>query len=195
MSVVGFIGIVMTTSAHAIVADRFSCAVEIKDLVTKISTWQEREFYIARLPLLNNSPASDIKYTAGRKTEDIIIDTESTQYRINHNFYYSHAIKTNGVGVSIDARQHTCLTTAASYCPKNQGGVTEPCRDLGVMTCILPPDPFNENSGWLTVPILNGEPAFSQQSLGGESFSSISNNEGVELATVKSACRYLGTYQ
>jgi len=185
--------LVVTSVSQAIVADRFKCAFELKDKLSKVSTRQQREFYIARLPL-NASPAPDIRLTAGLKDERLVMETESAEYNFNINFYYNHAIKIDNVGHALEARQMTCLTNSYSYCPKWSDSF-ESCRNPGHTTCQFPRDPFNDESGWLRVPIIEGEPGFSEQTLGGETFNSVTDSKGVEVATFKTSCQYMGTYQ
>lgn len=180
--------------SHAIVSDGFKCAMEIKDKNSDASTRQKMEFFIARLPL-SASPASDVRLTAGMSKQSLSLEIDKATFDANINFYYKHAVRLDANGNPTEARQHTCITISTAYCNKEKGRMPIICKIPGEIMCKEAHDPFGEENGWTTTSLVDGEPVFNEQMLGGEFFASIRDNDKVEMGTIKMTCRYAGTYK
>lgn len=63
--------LVLSSTSHALVADKFKCRLEIKDLGSNVSAKEEKDFFIARLPL-SASPAPDVRLTASQTTDRLL---------------------------------------------------------------------------------------------------------------------------
>ncbi len=181
----------ISLQSHALVADRFKCALEIRDLDSRLSTKQEQEFFIGRLPL-SASPASDVRITAGQTMASVKLNTTKAQLGANLNFYYKHATKINSNGVATEARQLTCIGLTGNYCEKYGGGLGL-CSEMTV-ACMEPNDPFNETNGWSPSTLIGGIPSFNEHSLS-PVIQTIKDDQGQEKGTIKLNCQYLGSFQ
>ncbi|MGZ3770367.1 MAG: hypothetical protein ACXVCP_11150 [Bdellovibrio sp.] len=183
----------ISSTSHALVADRFKCRLEIKDFASKDSVKEEKDFFLARLPL-SASPDPNVRLTASQMSETLSLDTPKAELGGNLNFYYKQAVKLDANGQPSEARQFTCIGLTGSYCQKttdHRG--THSCPKLSIM-CIEPRDPFDANKGWTPTGIIDGIPTFNEQTLI-PTTENIYNNSGENVGLVKLSCQYMGSFQ
>ncbi|MGZ3746570.1 MAG: hypothetical protein ACXVCD_04490 [Pseudobdellovibrionaceae bacterium] len=187
--------LVVSSISQAIVADRFKCSLEIKDLGSKASTKEEKDFFIARLPM-SASPAQDVRLTASQTMETLTLNTPKAEFGANLNFYYKHAVKVDANGNAVEARQFTCIGLSGHYCDKSGKGGKDGYQicDSGIVGCIGPKNPFDPNNGWSPTGLVGGEPTFNEQTLGPVT-SNISDDGGNRVGVVNLNCQYLGSFQ
>lgn len=184
--------LVMSSTSHAVVADKFKCRLEVKDLGSAASAKEEKDFFIARLPL-SASPAPDVRLTASQTTESLTLDTPKAQFGANLNFYYKHAVKIDANGTPLEARQLTCIGLTGNYCEKSGGGGLQICSS-SMVACMEPQNPFDPNNGWSPTGLISGVPTFNEQTLG-PATATITDDNGNNVGTVNLSCQYMGSFQ
>lgn len=183
--------LLMSTTSNALVADKFVCTLEVKDLVSQTSTIEDHEFFMARLPL-SNTPTPDVRITASQTTDNLTLSTPKADFSADLTFYYTQALKTDVNGAAVEARQETCIVISGNYCAKSSGGDVQPCFTSS-QVCSVYPNPFDPTNGWTPTGIVGGQPAFNQQTLGPLT-GKISDNQGHEVGAVNLSCQFLGSY-
>ena len=184
------LGLFLAHPAHALVADKFHCVLELSDAASKATAKEDREFFVARLPL-SASPAPDVRLTAGQTTERLLLDLPTANFGANLNFYYKHALKIDANGNALEARQLTCVGLTGNFCAKDHTGM-QICSEATV-ACMEPPNPFDVKNGWSMTTLFDGVAAFNEQTLGAKA-TSITNGAGKMVGTVQLNCQFLGTY-
>lgn len=185
--------LVMSSTSHALVADKFKCTLEIKDYGSKASTKEDKDFFIARLPL-SASPAQDVRLTASQTLETLTLGTTKAEFSANLNFYYKQAVKVDVNGNPLEARQLTCIGLTGNYCEKSgSGGGIQYCMTSAI-ACSEPPNPFDPNNGWSPTRLVDGIPAFNEQTLG-PATAIISDDNGKSVGVVNLNCQYMGSFQ
>jgi hypothetical protein len=187
--------LVVSSTSHAVVADKFKCTLEVKDLESKASTKEEKDFFIARLPL-SGSPAPHVRITAGETIEDLALSTPKGEISANLYLYYKHAVRTDVNGNPLEARQFTCIALTGSYCESSSGdgsGHNQSCS-IGAFACAEPPNPFDPDTGWSPTALFSGVPTFNEQTLG-PSTTNISDDSGNTIGVASFSCRYLGSFR
>ena len=179
----------LTSTSHAVLSDKFKCTFEIKDLISKVSSKVDKEFFVARLPL-SASPSPDIRLTAGQVSERFTLNTPQAEFGANLNFYYKHAIKNDANGKITDARQLTCVGLVGDYCEKSSG--LHLCGS-GTVSCKEPQDPFDQINGWTQTTFLGLIPMFNQQTLAPRT-TNIHDDNGNNVGVVNLTCQYMGSY-
>ncbi len=185
--------------SNALIADKFKCSIEIKDFKTKSSSKQDKEFFIARLPLSSNT-SPHVRLTTGQTLERMTLNTPEAQLGANLNFYYKHAIRETANGLQ-DARQLTCIGLTTDYCKlkshnghSNQGhGIIGTCG-MSIVNCIDPNNPFDPNNGWAQTTVSDDyTPHFNEQTLAPTS-RDIIDEVGNTVGVVNLNCQSLGTF-
>lgn len=179
-----------TFQAQALIADRFRCELEIKELGTKESAKIMQDFSVARLPL-SQSPTSDVRLTAGEAPMNVKLETARATYGADLNFYFKHAIRLDSSGKAIEARQFTCLGLAESYCEK--ADEYRLCSE-GRVACVDSNEPFDPIYGWSPSALIAGVPVFNEQQLTPIT-RAIKDDNGRDRGMIRLNCRFLGTYQ
>lgn len=184
----------ISSTSHAVVADRFRCTLEVKELVSEISTKVEKMFFIARLPL-SASPAPDVRLTASQISESLILQTPQAKLSGDLNFYYKHAVKIDMNGVPLEARQLSCISLTGGYCKKPVGDedTLYPCS-ASMIACMEPYNPFDPNNGWSPTGLVDGIPTFNQQTMAPVTYN-ISDYNGNNVGVVNLSCQYMGSFQ
>lgn len=195
-NIVALVFLLIASTSNALVADKFKCSFEIKDLNSKNSTKQVKELYIARLPTspllpLGASSEPKIRLTMGQIMERITLDTPEAQFGANLNFYFKHAnrIASNG---SIEARQLTCIGLTVDYCKYGNGDGISLCGESSVR-CMEPTNPFDTNNGWAQTTMSGSIPTFNEQTLAPAS-KNITDDNGKIVGIVNLSCQYLGSF-
>lgn len=184
--------LVVSSTSHAVIADRFKCTLELKDLGSQISTKEDKDFFIARLPL---SPEENVRLTASQATETLTLQTPKAELTANLNFYYKHAVKIDANGNPLEARQMTCIGLTGDYCEKSRSGDANigTCS-TSMIACLEAEDPFDPNSGWSPTGLIGGRPTFNEQTLG-PATTMIDDDNGNIVGSVNLDCRYMGSFQ
>lgn len=183
--------ILMSSTSHAVIADRFSCKMKITDRSTGASTEKEQDFYVARIPL-STSPAPDVRLTAGQTQTKLALETPKATMSAHVNFYYKHAVKIDSAGNSTEARQMSCMGLSGSYCPKNGTGL-QLCSD-GVVQCMEFSDPFDPVKGWNPTSLIGNMPAFNERALGAIT-AIIRDDNSQDVGTINFECKYQGSFE
>lgn len=185
--------VLLSSTSQAVVADRFNCQVEVKDIESGFSAKQKKDFFIARLPL-SASPSPDVRLTASQTTETITLDTPKAEMGANLNFYYKHAVRIDGNGTPVEARQMTCIGLSMNYCEKAGGpGNIRDCSK-GSIACFESPDPFDPNFGWSPARLVDDVPTFNEQTLAPVSATMMDENRNI-IVVANMSCQYTGTFQ
>lgn len=185
--------LVVSSTSHALVADKFKCRLEVKDLGSKTSAKEEKDFFIARLPL-SASPAPDVLLTASQTTESLTLDTPKAEFGANLNFYYKHAVRIDANGNPLEARQLTCIGLTGNYCEKSSGGGGIHTCSSSMVACMEPQNPFDPNNDWSPTGLIGGIPTFNEQTLG-PATATISDDNGNSVGVVNLSCQYMGSFQ
>lgn len=184
--------LLLSSTSHAVVADRFKCALEVNDSASNAFAKENKVFFIARLPA---SVGQDIRLTMSQTWESLTLETPKAEFGVNLNFYYKHAVKMDPNGNPLEARQLTCLALSGSYCEKSVGdGNSHACVSDVVTSCKEPQNPFDPNNGWSPTGLVNGIPTFNEQTLG-SAVTRISDRNGNIVGIVTLNCQYLGSFQ
>lgn len=185
--------LMLTATSHAVVAEKFKCTLEIKDTMSNTSTKEDKEFFVARVPL-SESPSPNVRLTAGQMNERLTFNTAKAELGANLNFYYKHAVKIDSNGKTIEARQHTCVGLIGDYCEKSGNGSGQVIQCMsGTVACIESEDPFDPNIGWAKTSVYGSTPEFNSQALAPIT-SNITNDSGNVVGIVNMSCHYLGTF-
>jgi hypothetical protein len=184
------LGLFLARPAHALVADKFDCVLELSDAASGATAKTDKQFFVARLPL-SSSPAPDVRLTAGQTTERLLLDLPTASFGANLNFYYKHALRIDANGKPLEARQLTCVGLTGDFCAKGKTGL-QICSEASV-ACIEPPNPFDVKNGWSMTTLFDGVPAFNEQKLGAKA-TLITDGAGKMVGTVTLNCQFLGTY-
>lgn len=209
-------------NAHAIVADTFSCHLEITGSENGESARQSFEFSAPRLPyqqlLSTPTPSEPLPPLPPPDQQDPnVLKTEAhTNVRLsmgnaegtiiaNVGLSYQHAVKLDSSAQIVDARQHTCFWLSANYCKKSTIVTSidpispvEPIISCtqGIKACFVL-DPFNPVHGWPVVGHSDGVPDFNSTELNPieQIVTEDINGESRIRGTVRVACQYTGTYK
>ena len=195
-TIVTLIALLLASTSHALVADRFKCSIEIKDLISENTSKQDKDFFIARLPVSHvtppgTNPPSDMIFTVGRTTERMTLDTPNATFGANLNFYFKHVVRSNPDG-SVEARQRTCVGLTGDYCKRGRDNHIGHCSDMQV-ACMESSNPFDPNVGWAPTSVVAGIPTFNEQTLA-PATRNITDSDGKTVGTVNLACKFLGSY-
>lgn len=139
----------VTSSAHAVIADQFSCNFYLTTTSGQ-SAHQKLDFHLARVPTtFNPNPTPDIEFTKSIDIDPTIrLTTREGEYIANLTFIYYHALKFDLQSSHlIDARQHTCVVAAGTFCPKGPNNEIQMCGSAKAM-CFSGSDPFHPTDGW-----------------------------------------------
>ena len=190
------IALCIASTSNALVADRFKCSLEIKDLVSNNTSKQDKDFFIARLPVSQITPPgvnpiADVVFTAGRTMERMTLNTPEAKFGASLNFYFKHAVRSDANG-PVEARQLTCIGLTADYCKKGSGNGIGLCGESTV-ACLESSNPFDPNKGWAQTSLFAGVPVFNEQTLAPTS-RNITDDSGNIVGLVNLACQYLGSY-
>ncbi len=195
-TILTLVALFIASTSNALVADRFKCSLEIKDFVSKNKSKQDKDFFIARLPVSQITPPGvnptpDIFFTAGRTMERMTLNTSEAKFGANLNFYFKHAVRSDANG-SLEARQLTCIGLTADYCKHDSGNGIGLCGESRV-TCMESTNPFDPNNGWAPTTMLGPIPAFNEQALAPAS-RNITDDNGNIVGVVNLSCQYLGSF-
>ena len=195
-TILTLIALCLASTSNALVADRFKCSLEIKDFVSKNTSKQDKDFFIARLPVSQITPPGanpdpDIVFiTAGRTMESMTLDTPEAKFGANLNFYYKHAVR-RGANGSLEARQLTCIGLTANYCKHGSGNGIGLCGETSV-ACMESTNPFDPNNGWAQTTMFGPIPTFNEQVLAPTS-RNIADGGNI-VGVVNLSCQYLGSF-
>lgn len=180
-------------NAHALIADQFSCEIQISEIGTTQTTKQSMEFSIARVPQVN-SPI-EVNLTKARFDGSLQTSTKERSIHTSISLYYHHAAQTDQIGQTIDARQTSCIVVTADYCDHRaqKPGDMQICS-TSKGACALPTKPFDPVHGWPSVSIApDGTPMFDEKSLPVID-TKFYDEQKRERGTVRFTCQYKGTY-
>lgn len=183
--------LLLASQAQAVVADKFRCELEIKLGATNVSTKQEQEFFVARLP---SSGGTDIQRTMGQANSSLELKglaSPVTSMKANLNFYYEHATRVGADG-QLEARQAACIAVSAGICRDTPTPGFALCSDE-VLRCQFPGEPFDQGGYWSPVRVINGIPEFTvrnQTDIEVPVTDAYSN----EIGLLKVSCKHLGTF-
>lgn len=186
------IATVAPVTSHALVADRFNCTMEIKAMGSKASAKQEKDFFVARLPL-SESPSPDVRLTAGQTMDYLTLNTDKGEFSASLNFYFKHAVKLDANGVPTEARQLTCAGLYGSYCEWSTGDEPTVCS-TGAVACFDSNPPFDPSNGWSETSLSGGVPAFNEKMLAPVS-QDIKDDKGNKVGLLSLSCQYKGSFQ
>ncbi len=179
-------------TSYAVVADKFTCSIELKDFATKLSTKQDKDFFIARLPLAA-SPSPDVRMTAGKAFDNLTFNVGKGEYNATVNFFYKHALRMDEHGVPVEARQLTCVAPYGTYCDKSEGEGPFLCNSAALM-CMDSDKPFDPEKGWSPTPLSGDTPAFNDKAIAATS-QNIKDENGHTVGQLNVDCRFKGTFQ
>jgi hypothetical protein len=173
--------------SHAVVADSFSCKLEIQDKKGH-ETSQEFKFQMMRLPL-STSPAPDVRMTGSSMEFRHSLNTPDFGLYANLTFYYNHAMKIDGTGKVLEARQKTCMALSVTACSKKDD--LNMCSN-STFAC-MPTPPFDPVKGWGKVGLIGGVPTFQERDLSSTT-AEIQDQDGTVVGTAILNCEFKGTY-
>lgn len=183
--------LMMVSTSHALISDRFSCKIKIIDTVTSTSSEQQQDFFVARLPM-SASPSPNIRLTTGQSKMRLSLDSPKAILSANVNFYYKHAVRLDEIGVPVEARQMSCVGLLGGYCSKH-GGDMKLCGE-GQVGCMDSFDPFDPVKGWSPTSLVENMPIFNERALG-PMLAVINDDAGTEVGKINFECKYQGTFQ
>ncbi len=185
------VAFLLANTSHALVSDRFNCKLKVTDFESKVSSEQSQDFFVTRLPL-SRSSAPNVRFTAGQTQSRLELGAPKAVLTANVNFYYKHAVKLDGAGKVIDARQVTCVAVSGGYCSKYGGGLNL-CIDSQVACAENPEqDPFDLVNGWNPTSAFQGVPSFNDRGLGVVT-STIQDDFGKDVGAVQFECKFKGS--
>jgi hypothetical protein len=191
-TILTMLALFMTSQSNALIADKFKCSFEIKDLKMNNISKQDKEFFIARLPQLQNTDPG-ISLTIGQTIERLTLNTAEAKFGANLNFYFKHALRTDLTG-SLEARQLTCIGLTTDYCKNSTGsGGIIACSQGTVMCRESQASPFDPNNGWATALMSGAGPLFNQNALAPVS-RDIKDDSGNIVGVANLNCQHLGTF-
>ena len=189
-ALIGIATMIVSTGALAVVTDKFKCELEVTDLETKNRVIANDEFFVSRLPV-GTSPdgTGTIQVTEANADSAVSLDSKKATYGVSLFMGYSHAVKFDALGQPMEARQKSCFTISTSYCKKIA------CSSGATIACLFDTSgPFDPNSSWRQVPLLDEVPLFNGDNLSQmESF--ILDENGIAAGLAKVNCSHLGTFK
>ena len=193
-ALIGIATMIVSTAALAVVTDKFKCELEVTDLETNNRVFAADEFFVSRL-LAAITPDGTIQITEAKAGPSVSLDSKKAIYGVSLYMGYSHAVKSNALGQPMEARQKSCFTISTSYCKKeeSQGDRERACSSVAEV-CLWDTGPFEPNSSWRQVPLLDGVPLFNGDALG-QNGSFILDENGNQVGYAKVNCSHLGTYR
>lgn len=190
----GLASTILSTASFGVVADRFECQLELMDRKTKEKSKSRNTFFVSRLPV-NLSTSTEIQITEAYGYNSIDLKTKNGNFGLSFNLNYKHAIKFDDLNQATRARQASCFTISTSFCKEEIGPRRPVCRSGSEIACLeSSADPFEDNSIWTEVPLIDRVPMFLGESLG-QMTDEVQDDGGVTVGTAKVNCRHLGTFK
>ncbi len=190
-ALIGIATMIVSTGALAVVTDKFKCELEVTDLETKNRVIANDEFFVSRLPVGTTPDGTGtIQITEANAGPSVRLDSKKATYGVSLFMGYSHAVKFDALGQPMEARQESCFTISTSYCKKRD------CSSSNAqMPCLSDTNgPFDPNSSWRQVPLLDEVPMFYGDDLS-QMQSFILDENGIAAGLAKVNCSHLGTFK
>ena len=195
-ALIGIATMIVSSAALAVVTDKLKCELEVTDLETNNRILANDEFFVSRLPAGIKRDRS-IEITESNADSTVSLDSRKATYGADLKIKYFHAGKFDAQGQPMEARQESCFTISTSYCKKEEshGDREGSCSSGAQLACLSKTNgPFDPNSSWRQVPLLDGVPMFYGDDLRQmESF--ILDENGNQVGYAKVNCSHLGTYK
>lgn len=189
----GIMAMILSSTSLAVVTDQFRCEMEIQDLKTGERTKSIQEFDVSRI-LADFTMSQDIDITAASTSSSLELDSKVATINAQLTFKYNHAVRRDGQNRPLEARQVSCIDLSGNYCKKSPSADDEIklCGALSVQCgWDQNQDPFGPKSSWSPVPLVNGTPLFSIESLNPRNLSFSDETGTIAVATLR--CTHRGT--
>lgn len=190
----GIMAMIVSSTSLAVVADQFRCELEVRDMKTGEHTKSQQEFYASRI-LTGITPDRTIQITTANSSSNLELNTKKARINANLSIRYNHAVKFDYQNRPLQAKQDSCILMSGSYCNRSLPGEKEGVCVTAEFACMGTEPrtgPFDPKSSWSPVPLVDGIPQFSSESLNGR-IHLISDETGTASAIAAVNCVHLGT--
>jgi hypothetical protein len=177
-------------SALAATVDTFECTLEVDNLLTQEKTTETHMMDIARRPQAMTGAPTDESTTTSMGQGSLTVTVGGNNVTVYPRIQYTIALKTDG-GEQFEARQLNCNGVGASVCALNVPAGQ--CFAVGSTCPIGYLDPFDPASGWSSIPVVAGIPAYDSQELIDATGTLVDPKSDSPLVTYRSSCQYKGT--